>query len=327
MNSSKLRYRILSISPHLEVLIRRLYWSNAGVIETLFFNKHKNKKRARRKSTRAKPQSNLGVDGKSILGNAITGFGLNSGDTLLVHSAYANLKPLNMTPVEIVEELERLIGPSGTLAMPAMPKFRNDPEKHQFLAEDITNSVFKYDADKTPIKTGLLPTTLHRMDKSVRSRHPINSMVAKGRLAYELLDGNLKDESSLPCGIDSSWYRCSQENALIIGLGLDLTHSLTSIHVNEDLDPEKWPISNWYRTKKYIIENNGKSTHIDLKERHPKWGTMHFAERTLAKDLHKNGILHSRTIAGIAFEAIRAKELFEFLNDKKGNGYPYYDWN
>ena len=218
-----------------------------------------------------------------------------------------------------------LVGKTGTLAMPAAPKFRNSVNNVDYLNGIVSsNTVYEYDVRKTPIKTGFLPAMLNRRKGAIRSLHPINSMVALGPHAEKIMDGNLNGESPLACGINSSWNKCVKEDAVIIGLGTDLTHSLTMIHVAEDVLDGKWPVKNWYLEKKYLIKDGNFQKIRTLRERAPKWGALHFAERTLCRDLIKSGLLKCNVIDGVTVEVIKSRELIKFLNNKNFTGYPYF---
>ena len=94
------------------------------------------------------------------------------------------------------------------------------------------------------------------MDGSSTSLIPLNSLVSYGRESKIMFKNELKDQVSAPNGPNSGWAYCLKADAWIISLGTDLTHSLTSIHTNEDMYPEKWLIKNWYRKRKFRIRVN-----------------------------------------------------------------------
>jgi aminoglycoside 3-N-acetyltransferase len=309
-NDSIIR-KVFSISPHIEMISRRLYWSNVKWL-----------------SNRVKKNKNCQLSAYKIDFEKIADFlrtnGVINGKLLVVHSAYAPFKGRGRTPNQIIDMLFDIVGKTGTVAMPAMPKFNNSIDVIDYLSEDSDRNVYNYDVAKSSIKTGVLPLMLHKRQGSVRSRHPINTMVALGPLAKKIMQNNLEGESPLACGKNSSWYNCVEHDAVIIGLGTDLTHSLTMIHVAEDTLDEKWPIKDWYVEKSFTIKDGNFEDKRMLRERSPKWGALHFGERTLCKDLINKGILKSTNIDGITVETIRARELMYFLNSKNSNGYPYF---
>lgn len=309
--------RIFALSPHIEMFARRLYWKNIEAFTNHSARKVKPEVKPEVKSV-AEP-----VDFNKII-DFLAQSGVEEGSLLLVHSAYEALKASKKRPNQILESLFELIGEKGTLAMPSMPKFKNDGIVTEYLTRDISQEVFEYDVQKSKVKTGALPGFLTKRPNSVRSRHPINTMVAEGPLAALLMEDNLAGESPLACGDQSSWKRCVDHNAVIVGLGTDLTHSLTMIHVAEDVLDADWPIKSWYRDKYFLIKDGEFEERRTLRERQPVWGALHYGERTLCKDLIKNNILISTTIDGVLVEVLHAQALLSFLNSKNKSGYPYF---
>lgn len=316
MANTGLVKKIFAVSPHVEMIARRLYWRNvqrlAGKV-----------KKSTKKKTVVEPAGVLPLN-LAALGEHLKSNGVAADSLVLVHSAFAALKGRVSGPEEVIDFFLNNIVPQGTLAMPAMPLFTNARPVEEYLSTQPDTNLYVYNVQKSRIKTGVLPAALHKREASVRSRHPINSMVALGPLAKKLMEDNLVGESPLPCGINSSWSRCVKENAIIVGLGTDLTHSLTMIHVAEDTKDAQWPVKDWYVEKNFIIKDGDFEERRVLRERAPRWGALHFAERTLCKDLLGAGILKSDVIDGVLIEIINARLLMDFLNARNHTGYPYF---
>ncbi len=316
MANTGLVKKICALSPHIEMIVRRLYWGN---VQRLAGKVKKNS----RKKRPTEPEQPQPFD-YLALERYLKDCGAGEGSLLLVHSAFAPFKGRVSGPDEVIEFFLQLIGEDGTLAMPAMPLFKNVRPVKEYLSTQPDENIYVYNVQKSRIKTGVLPTALHRRKDSVRSRHPINSMVACGLLAEKLMDGNLAGDSPLACGVNSSWNKCVEEDALIIGLGTDLTHSLTAIHVAEDVKDSQWPVSDWYVAKNFVIKDNGFEEARVLRERAPRWGALHFGERTLCRDLLASNLLKSTVIDGVIVEVLSAKALIDFLNSRNQGGYPYF---
>lgn len=306
-------HKIFALSPHIEMLSRRLYWNNVKLLSG----------QARKQKKRGIQEISSQVDYDKIA-MFLESNGVKQGSLILVHSAFAPLKGRGKTPNQVLEYLFGLIGSNGTLAMPAMVKYKNEVKLEEYLTADLSGEVFHYDVNKSGIKTGVLPLMLHKRNTSVRSRFPINTMVAEGPLAETLFKDEFKGESPLACGVNSSWKKCIEHDALIIGLGTDLTHSLTAIHVAEDTLDRKWPIKNWYIEKTFRITHGDFDSTQVIRERAPKWGALHFAERTLCRDLLEANVLKSTIIDGIQVEILSAKDLILFLEQRNAKGYPYF---
>lgn len=302
---------ILAISPYFEVIARHLYWNFSFL--TLYKDKILKKKK--------KPVAVI-ASFPSII-EKLREWGVGEGDLLVIHSSLSALRPTGMGKIAIIESLIELVGKSGTIAMPAFPRFKNELKGRDRLTKDISDMVFEYNLIKTPAWTGALPNSLLKFPDAIRSKHPLNSMVAVGPLAKPMMKNNLAGDKPLPCGENSSWKFCADNHAKILGLGIDLTHSLTLIHVAEDVNVDSWPVKNWYRDRLCIVIDGNEQQEIVVRERHPKWA-LHFAERTLRKDLLKEKILIRDYVDGILLEMLDGYELIKYLNSRNETGYPYY---
>lgn len=310
MANSSLKNRIMGISPYIELFIRYIYWKNIK----LFSKSNKSKKTHK--------DLNF-VDFAKII-NHLKDIGITAGDLLLVHSSFGDLKCTQKKPFEIIQELRALVGENGTIAMPAIRKYEGAPDTINYLKADLSETVYTYDVLNSKVITGVLPATMVQMPEAAISRFPINTLVAIGPLAKPMMENNLVGELPTACGRDSSWKFCVDNNAYVIGLGIDLAGCLTMIHVAEDLLDDKWPVKNWYRKRIFKIIDKDFETIKTVKERRPKWGTMHWAGRTLCKDLINNKIILSKNIDGVLVEVLKSKDLIDFLNSKNRKGYPYY---
>lgn len=305
--------KIFGWSPYFEVAVRRIYWSSPWLIDLI-------SKRDTRKELKpvVVDENSLGKILEFLQEN-----GVGPGGLIVVHSSAEALKPTGKSPKEIIDELIKLLGQDGTLAMPAFPKYKDEPTGFDRMNRDVSDLILEYDVKKSIPWTGQLPYKLMRYPGSIRSRHPLNSMVAVGPLASPMMENNLLGKKPLPCGVQSSWNFCYQHNAKIIALGVDMAHSLTMIHVAEDSYEDDWPVAGWYRDRKFVVKDTDGCEEVLVRERHPKWA-KYFAERTLSKDLKENKLMKSTVIGGILVEVLDAGELMNFLNERKDSAYPYF---
>lgn len=305
--------RILEVSPYVEVVVRRIYWSSPWLIDLA--SKPRPKKPPAASAANAQTWDKI----EEFLRN----HGVCPGSLIVVHSSAAALKPTGYAPPRIIEKLLDMVGPSGTLAMPAIPKYDDEPQGIERVRADVSELELVYHVQKSAPWTGVLPLRLMRHAGAVRSRHPLNTMVAVGPLARQMMENNLAGEKPLPCGPQSSWKFCADHNAIIVALGVDMAHSITMIHVAEDCYEHEWPIKDWYRDRKFQVVDQGVISNVVVRERHPRWAA-HYAERTLSSDLKRSGLMASACIDGIALEVVAAEALLRFLTERRSKGYPYF---
>jgi aminoglycoside 3-N-acetyltransferase len=303
---------IACLSPNIEVLLRRLYWTNANKFSR-FKPRFNNKK----------DRNIIPVYFKQII-DVLKKGGVKKRGLLIVHSSYDSLENTGLSPEEIIDALLDLIGEEGTLAMPVIRKYKDQPKKgRKYLNYNMGNVVCTYNVQRTAVITGYLPYYLMLHKGSVTSRHPLNPMTAVGLLAKPMMEHNLEGDKPSPHGPNSSWKYCLDHNALIVGLGVDLLHFLTITHVAEEAFPD-WPVKDWYRERKFKIIDKEFNADIVVKERKPEWGALCFAERNLKKQLLKQNILNIEKIGSVDISFVDAQNYIKYLRSgfhKKG--YPY----
>lgn len=311
MSLANLYNRIVLLSPYIEVCFRNLYWKNISLLR------------------KYKPKSSIipGLKGNSpvkfeLIVDYLRSKGIKKGSLLILHSSYGALESTGLSPDGIIDALLELLGEEGTLAMPVIRKYKEEPKEERILTTDLTDVVSTYDVEESKITTGLLPYFLMKRKGSYTSRFPLNPMTAYGPLAKQMMEHNLDGAYPTPHGENSSWKFCYDHDAVVIGLGVDLAHYLTITHVAEEAFPG-WPVVDWYRERKFKIKDRDFETDVTIRERKPEWGMLYFTERNYKNDLLKKRILINKNISGIEVGIVHAKLLIGFLNDKKNIAYPY----
>jgi aminoglycoside 3-N-acetyltransferase len=158
--------------------------------------------------------------------------GLKEGDTLMVSSSMDCFAAFIGRPTEIIAELEKVLGPSGTLLMPTIPFVGS--------ALDWVGANMLFDNYRTPSQMGLLTELFRRSNGVIRSQHPTHAVAAKG-LNAELLcaDHHL---AKTPCGKGSPYQRMFEVDGfyLLLGSGVE---SMVIYHAIEEIIEDKMPVS------------------------------------------------------------------------------------
>jgi aminoglycoside N3'-acetyltransferase len=144
--------------------------------------------------------------------------GVTAGRTLWVQSSWNEFYNVAMRPSDVIDLLRDLLGPEGTLAMPAFP-MDQDPAK-VFLV------------DRAPVYTGLLCEVFRRYPDVIRSIHFGSSVCALGPNAEFLTRDHHR--TMMPWGQDSPFCRLMEVDARLLGLGAGFD-SMTPLHVAECL--------------------------------------------------------------------------------------------
>ena len=139
-----------------------------------------------------------------ICGNSLIDLGVTPGRTLWVQSSWNEFYNVPLRPSEMIDLLRDLLGPGGTLAMPAFPIDQN-PDK-VFLV------------DRAPVYTGLLCEVFRRTPDMRRSIHLSSSVCAVGPNAdflvrdHHLTADALGQRTARSAGLPN-WTRACSESA------------------------------------------------------------------------------------------------------------------
>lgn len=146
--------------------------------------------------------------------------GIREGNAVLVHSSLKGLNALRLTPADVVEGLQRLLTPAGTLLVPA------------FSYDQVTPRSPVFHCENTPCCVGALPEWFRTQAARFRSIHPTHSVCAWGRMAYAITAWHSLD--STPVGPHSPLMQLPKLGGKILMLGCGLRPN-TFLHGVEEL--------------------------------------------------------------------------------------------
>jgi aminoglycoside N3'-acetyltransferase len=174
--------------------------------------------------------------------------GISKGDTIMVASSWDAIRKSETSPVKLIEDLRSLIGPTGTIAMPAWAPTGGQEQDYFF------------NVDTQPTTAGIINETLRRTPGARRSSNPFYSVCAIGPQAEFLLDHQHKSKFSWDefcpylriVAVPNSWF---------IGIGVGPAVKIaTSHHVIESILIDHPFFRRLYRTSrsyKFISKSQG----------------------------------------------------------------------
>jgi aminoglycoside 3-N-acetyltransferase len=161
--------------------------------------------------------------------------GLNAGDTVLVHSSLRAIGWVCGGAVAVVQALLDILGPEGTLVVPAMTAGNRDPSTWQPPVPPswwpiIRDSLPGFDPALTPSEAvGAVAEQVRTWPGAVRSDHPQSSFAAVGSRAAALMAGHRLD---CHLGEESPLARLAAAGARVLLLGVGY-HRATVFHLAE----------------------------------------------------------------------------------------------
>lgn len=225
--------------------------------------------------------------------------GIQKGSVVFIHSSADTLN-INFSVFRLLEILLETVGPEGTLVFPAW--------HFTYRAEDYLRKELVFDVKRSPSVLGLLSELARRHPAALRSIHPINSIVAIGKNAEEIVGEH--GNSIYPCDETSPYYKIMKYNGIIVGLGVD-TNFLSFVHCPEDVLKEQFPIKTRLDTifEAKVKIQDGSIKIIKTLTAHPQ--IKHRDINTFLKKYIDESICHNFSIKGNRFFYAKSKELFD----------------
>jgi len=238
---------------------------------------------------------------------------IREGSVLLVHSSLSRLGIVEGGAKTVIEALLEVLGPNGTLAMPAFGWSPNE------------NAVF--DCRKSPSRLGVISETFRRRPGVLRSCHPTHSVAAFGPQAEYLISEHMR--SKTPFDNFSPYQKLLKLNGDILCLGVSIRF-ITFYHVYEDLNPAfPLPVYADQPLRVRVIDAAGKPAVMTIYTHRDDLAEARIDHNRsvltrVKKYFDKKGIVKTVRIGGRESYLLNSEEIIKALDDMLKEGKTIY---
>ena len=153
--------------------------------------------------------------------NDLLEMGVTPEDTLLIHSSFKAIGPVDGGPDAVLDALMAFFGERGLLVFPT-------------LSYSVVSPGHPFDVRRTPTSCGILPELFRQRPGVLRSLHPTHSVAAFGPDAAEFISGH--EQFDTPCAKGSPWRTLLERPAKIIFIATGIEHNTFCHGVDEWLE-------------------------------------------------------------------------------------------
>ena len=171
----------------------------------------------------------------------LSNLGLQAGMTVMAHSSLGKVGWTVGGPVTAIRALLEVLGPEGTLVMPAEspnvsdPNAWNDDRVKVEWYDTIRANLPVFDPLTTPTTMGAIAEAFRTFPGTQRSNHPTVSVCANGRLASEIIEHHAMEFCE---GKGTPFEKLYDFDAYTLLLGVGFNRC-TSLHYAESLVPAR----------------------------------------------------------------------------------------
>jgi aminoglycoside 3-N-acetyltransferase len=187
--------------------------------------------------------------------------GIESGDSVLVHSSFSKIGFVEGGPKTFVDALLQVVGPSGNLLMPSSPN-----AGYQL---DYIRNLQTFDVLNDPSRMGAITEYFRKLPGVLRSESPTEPVCCFGPKADWFTSGHLGELT--PYTRNSPFARLAEAGGKILYIGVTLDNAGTSLHVLEDAVEEfKFPV---YYSEVFHVsvkQANGNTVPVSVKVHNPE---------------------------------------------------------
>lgn len=255
---------------------------------------------------------------KEDLKNQLNSFGIQEGDTVLVHAAMSKIGFVDGGPKTIVDALLEVVGSSGHILMPNSPNAR--------FQLDYIQEITSFDVVKDKSKLGAISEHFRLRDNAFRSWHPTEPVSCIGPDAEYFVGSHFNQVT--PYNENSPFYRVAEREGKILMIGVTLDNAGTNLHTLEDaIEDFKYPIYHPTVFETMIVDPAGREHTVKTKVHDPVWSKKRKCDGLIPL-FDKRNVLEFVKLGNAPTILLDARKMLDvMIEEYKENGVTMYTPN
>lgn len=253
--------------------------------------------------------------GPGELASALRALGVNSGDTVMLHSASGVRYGFRGTIDELIRTFLDVLGPTGNLLMVSLP--------YRSSSLEYLGNLKSFDVRKTPSMMGLISEYFRRRDGVMRSLHPTHPVLAHGPNAEALVTGH--EDCLYPCGPGTPFERLADLDGKVIFFNVSFAN-FTFFHYLEHLVSPEMPFP-LYTERPFtvpVVDQRGERRTVTTYAFSPDAIRRRRIE-VLEREMRRRGLIGSGRVGNTRFEVVRVRDAIECTRDMLARGHYFYE--
>jgi aminoglycoside 3-N-acetyltransferase len=252
--------------------------------------------------------------------DALRRCGLGEGGSCFVQASMSAFGGFEEGPDTVLNALDAVVGPEGTIAMPA---YSLTGPAIEYLESDPL-----FDAEATPSRMGAISEGFRLRRESRRSIHPTHSMSVRGPDAEHLVAGH--EAAQTPFGEGTPFPRLVERDAyqLFFGCG---TGPMTMYHAFECTREPPFPLDVFARRRftARCLDHDRNEIRVETLVHNPELLAGRIDQNPRLQVVYRNAILEAGgqaiPLGKGEIVAIRLPRLFDVFEELMGRGVTIYE--
>jgi aminoglycoside 3-N-acetyltransferase len=241
--------------------------------------------------------------------------GVEPGDSVMLHSAFANEHGFRGSVKQLTEVFIEAVGPQGHLLMVSLP-YRSS--SLQYLS-----SLKQFDVRKTPSMMGLVSESFRRRTDVLRSEHPTHPIVVRGPRAGWFVDEH--PHCLYPCGPGTPFDKLAQVDGKALFFNVPFG-TFTFFHHLEHLVAAQLPFA-LYTEEPFRVPVLGRqgelrtvTTYVFTPE-----AIRRRRFHVLEDELRRRGAIREQRVGNSCILSIRVRDAIDCVTEMSRRGQYFYD--